>query len=341
MRRTPILSLLAMASVACSPSTSAPVGVTPVIDAAPADAETGTAPEDAGFNTDAAPMDAPPEVVAKVYANTDNTLWEMDPLTKTVTKIGAFSGLATDEDMTDIAVNEAGVIYGVSTVPMAQGHVYEITLPSAPGDVAVTVKRNIPETSKFFALAFAPKGVLGADETLVAGDSNGTLWLVPTGGTAPTKIGDFGLVAAGDPGSGSAGNTWQLSGDLVFFSNSGAPVGIATIRACSAPTTCQASDDVVVEIDMTQLAKKQATANVRKRFLGSGTGHGRLFGVGAWNNEVFAFQRSSSTNPAQLISVSLATGAATVIRDFPEISTARNGWSGAGVTTSAKITLPK
>jgi hypothetical protein len=342
MRRALFLPFLVVASAACSAAGEEPTGGTPVADVGPFDAVVDTSPGDAGFNSEVAPMDAPPEVVAKVYANTDDTLWQMDPLTKTVTKIGAFTGLATGEDMTDIAVNEAGVIYGVSTVPSAPGHVYEITLPgTGTGAVGVTAKRNIPETVKFFALAFAPKGVLGADETLVAGDSNGTLWLVPTGGTAPTKIGDFGTVNSGDPGSGTAGNTWQLSGDLVFFSNGGAPVGIATIRACSAPTTCQPSNDVVVEIDMAQLAKKDPTANVRKRFLGAGTGYGRLFGVGAWNNEVFAFQRSSATNPAQLISVSLDTGAATLIRDFSEITTAKNGWSGAGVTTAAKISLPK
>ena len=329
-------------TLGCSAGGEDPTGVTPMFDAAALDGAADTNPGDGGFNTDAAPMDAAPEVVAKVYANTDNTLWEMDPLSKTVTKIGQFAGLETDEDMTDIAVNEAGAIYGVSTVPSAQGHVYELTLPlTGSGAVAVVSKRSIPATVKFFALAFAPKGVLGADETLVAGDSNGTLWLVPTGGTAPTKIGDFGTVASGDPGSGSAGNTWQLSGDLVFFSNGGAPVGIATIRACSGPTTCQPSDDVVVEIDMAQLAKKSPTANVKKRFLGSGTGYGRLFGVGAWNNDLFAFQRGSSTVKAQLISVSLDTGKATVIRDFPEITSAGNGWSGAGVTTSAKISLPK
>jgi len=339
MRRAHLLLALSMASAACSAGGAEPTGGTPVFDVGNG---TDTDPGDGGFNTEAAPMDAPPEVVAKVYANTDNTLWQMDPLTKTVSKVGPFAGLATDEDMTDIAVNEAGAIFGVSTVPSAPGHVYEITLPAGgSGSVTVSAKRSIPETVRFYALAFAPKSVLGADETLVAGDSNGTLWLVPTGGTAPTKIGDFGLVASGDPGSGSAGNTWQLSGDLVFFSNAGAPVGIATIRACSAPTTCQLNNDVVVEIDMVQLAKKSPTGNVKKRFLGGGTGHGRLYGVGAWNNEVFAFQRSSATNSAQLIAIALDTGKASVVRDFPEISTARNGWSGAGVTTAAKISLPK
>lgn len=336
-----LLLVLVLATASCSPASVEPTGVVPGAETGN-EASTDTAvEEDAGFNTDAPPMDAPPEVVSKVYANTDNALWQLDPVTKVAERIGSITGLATDEDMTDIAVNEAGVIYGVSQTPMAEGHVYELTLPlTGAGAVGTTVKRNIPTTVKFFALGFAPKGVLGADETLVAGDNQGTLWLVPTGGTAPTKIGDFGKVVTGDPGGGNVGDSWQLSGDVVFFSNAGTPVGLATVRPCSSLTTCQPDNDVVVEIDMAKLALKVATTNVKKRFLGA-TGHGRLFGVGAWNNSLFAFQRSSATNPAQLIEVSLDSGKATVLRNFAEITTARNGWSGAGVTTAAKISLPK
>jgi hypothetical protein len=340
--RSAFVLALAIPVVACSPAATEPVGVVPSTDGgAEAATDTAPAPDDGGFNTDATPMDAPPEVVAKVYANTDNTLWQLDPLTKVASKIGGFTGLAMGEDMTDIAVNEAGEIYGVSTVPSAPGHVYEITLPlTGAGAVSTTVKRNIQESTKFFALAFAPKGVLGADEALVAGDNQGTLWLVPTGGTTPTKIGDFGRVNSGDPGGGNAGDSWQLSGDLVFFSNKGSPVGLATIRACSSLTNCVQNNDVVVEIDMAKLALKGATTNVKKRFLGA-TGFGRLFGVGAWDNSLFGFQRTNMSNKAQLIEVSLDTGKATILRDFPEITDAGNGWSGAGVTTAAKISVPK
>ena len=55
-------------------------------------------------------MDATPEVVAKVYANTDTALWQLDPVTKVAERIGVITGLATDEDMTDIAVNARLVV---------------------------------------------------------------------------------------------------------------------------------------------------------------------------------------------------------------------------------------
>ena len=329
--------------IGCSAQGGEPAPVSPTgTDGAASDSLTDTTPEDVGFKADAVPMDAPPEVVAKVYANTDTTLWELDPLTKIATKIGPFKGTATGEDMTDIAVDAAGKVFGVSVLPGDQGHVYALTLPSSgTGDVTATPKRSLPATTRFYALAFAPKGVLGAEEALVAGDDAGTVWWIPTDGSAPAKIGDFGNVAAGDPGGGTAGTQWQLSGDLAFFSNGGMPVGVATIRPCSSAMSCKADNDVLVEIDMTALAKKDPKARLLKRFVGAASGYGRLFGIGAWNDEVFAFQRSSASNGAQLVSVSLVTGKGTIVRDFPEITTARDGWSGAGVTTSAKITIPK
>lgn len=339
--------LLAGCAVACAAG-CATSGEEPTAVPSAGDAQVDGATTDAadagdgGFGADAAPLDAPPETVAIVYANTDDTLYKMDPETKAVSAIGAIEGLATGEDLTDIGVDADGKVFGVTVgASGAVGHVVELAIPaSGAGAVKATLKRDLAATRRFYALAFAPKGVLGADEALVGGDSEGDLWLIPTDGASPQKLGTFGLVSAGDPGGGKTGDTWQLSGDVVFFSNAGAPVGFATIRAC-AGTSCVPDSDVLVEIDLAALGKKLPTSSLLKRFVGAASGHGRLFGVGAWNDEVFAFQRSSASNPAQLVSISLVTGKGVVLKDFPEITTAKNGWSGAGVTTSAKISVPK
>jgi hypothetical protein len=331
----------------CAAKATESTDVASQFDSAIADTAGDTAVDDGGFTAEVAPVDAPPEVVAKVYANTDDSLYEMDPTTKDVVLIGKLTGLdaTKTEHMTDIAVDADGNVFGISEFPSTGGgNVYQFTLPASAGPVTLTKKRALPATVHYFALAFAPKGVLGSDEALVAGDGAGTLWYVPTDGSAPTKVGDFGTVAAGDPGGGSAGQSWQLSGDIAFFSNAGTPVGIATIRPCTG-TTCNPDNDVVVEIDMTALATKNPKANLKKRFLGSASGFGRLYGIGAWNDQVYAFQRFSgsatSGNPATLISISLVTGKGTSLKDFPDITAAKNGWSGAGVTTAAKISLPK
>ncbi len=347
LRFAPLALVLALPLVgvgACATSGEEPTAVPSNGDAQVGDGgETTETGGDGGFGAEAAPLDAPPETVAIVYANTDDTLYQMNPETKAVTPIGAIQGLASNENLTDIAVDANGKIFGVSEAgSSAPGHVWELSLPSSgTGPVNATSKRELAASRRFFALAFAPEGVLGDDEALVGGDSQGDLWLIPTDGASPQKLGTFGLVSSGDPGGGKAGDTWQLSGDVVFFSNAGAPVGFATIRACDSKGSCVPDSDVLVEIDLVALGKKSPTSSLLKRFVGGASGHGRLFGVGAWDAEVFAFQRSSASNPAQLVSISLATGKGAVLKDFPEITSAKNGWSGAGVTTSAKISVPK
>jgi len=292
------------------------------------------------------PTDAITGSPSRVYANTDKDLYQMDPATKAVTKIGSFvgpAGAAFTDTMTDVAVNADGKLWGNSV-----GKVFELTLPpSGSGDVVATQRVSIPSGLRFYALAFAPKGVLGPNEELIGGDAAGDIYWIPASGT-PTKIGGFGTVAAGDPGLGAAGNFWQLSGDIAFFLNDGAPIGLATLRPCTTdgdPSTCKNGNDVVVEIDVAALSKKSATSNLKKRFIGaSGTGFGRLYGVGAWGDKIYAFQRISTTGgmtTALLVEVSLADGKGTMVKDFPDVAAAKNGWSGAGVTTSARVFIPK
>ena len=315
--------------------------------------DTGT---DGGFVADAPPLDAPPSVVQTIYANTDDELYRMDPVAKTVALIGPFAGLdkstGVNEAMTDVAVSEAGDVWGCSVSSGTNpGHIFSINVPTDTGEVVVTTRASLSSKSRFYALAFAPAGVLDTAEALVGGDSLGDLYLIPTTGTAtPQNIGGFGVVAAGDPGAGATGDKWELSGDIAFFDNAGSPIGLATLRPCDVSTPsspkCDNTNDVVAEIDMTELAKKSSTAKLRKRFIGTkGTGYGRLFGIGAWSSSVFGFTRCTGgppcTKPAQLVEVSLTTGTGSVIKGFPDIDAKGNGWSGAGVSTKAKVDLPK
>jgi hypothetical protein len=321
-------------------------------DATPGDAANDAGDGGSGFDPDIA-LDAPaPPPTVTIYAHTDSTLYELDPSTKTVTTVGDFAGLdtANKENVTDLAVTSDGKIFAISSATNAAGHVFDVTLPaSGTGAVQLTPRLTLPSTKQFYALGLAPAGVLDAGEALVAGDRNGDLYYVPmTGSTAPTALGSFGTVVKGDPGSVSStgtsfvGDRWQLSGDVVFLSNGGTPIGLATIRPATA-TGCDSENDVLVQIDLAQLATKSATAKLRQRFIGkSGTGFGRLYGVAVWNDAVWAFQRYSSStsqcpSPAKLVSISLTSGVGTLVTSFPDIA---NGWSGAGVTTAAKVTVP-
>ena len=117
--------------------------------------------------------------------------------------------------------------------------IYKASLPATPGTVNLTKITTItppPGASyvSFYALAFAPKGLLGAGEELVGGDSAGEVWAIDTTGSTIGKVhdlGNFGKVPMKTDGS-----IFGLSGDIVFYTDSmGNPTGLATIRGSARP----------------------------------------------------------------------------------------------------------
>jgi hypothetical protein len=277
-----------------------------------------------------------------IYAHTDTELYSMDPTTKAVTDIGPFAG--NNGSITDLAVDAAGHLFVNSTT-----EIYSAQLPAGgTGTVQVTLKTTLPSGSKFYALGFVPAGVLESGEAMIAGDGAGDLYFIDTTGPSatPLRLGSFGKWRTGDPAPGQAGDFWALSVDVVFYMSGSTPHGIATLRDCyqksgTTSPTCDNTNDVLAEIDMTALANayktKTAATSLRKQILGGGTQHGRLFGIGAWEANVYAFSRNDtkSGEPAKLLQID-GTGAATELQSFPAITA---GWSGAGVTSAATITV--
>lgn len=272
-----------------------------------------------------------------IYANTDTELYSMDPMTLAVTDIGPFTGMAecrdssTSNTITDLAVNAAGQVY-VNT----ECAIYSAAVPSSPGPVPLTLVTTITGTNDYYALAFAPAGVLGSTESLIAGDSNGELWYIDTSGSsaAPQDIGGFGTQS-------STGKAWALSGDLAFYVQGSSPAGVATIRYKSGGST--ANNDVLVGINVTNMTANfnghTNSASLNLGEYGTGTGFGDLFGVGVVGSNVYAFSRShgsgSTAEAAQLIQIG-SSGTGTSLQTFSNIT---EGWSGAGVTTSVMVTI--
>jgi hypothetical protein len=260
-----------------------------------------------------------------IYAHTDTELYTMDPKSMAVTLVGTFSdGTTTLGSVTDLAVNAAGEVW-VNTA----GAIFRAAVPSAPGPVQLTKVTDITlkASQKFYALGFTLPGTLGPDEKLVAGDNLGELYAVEANGTT---------VALGNFGTDAQSNRYELSGDVMFFAVNGQPRGLATLRSCKG-TTCVATNDLLAEIDVAAMQAaytSKTPGNMRKSFLGTGTGVGKLFGIGGWNDSVYAFSRNG-TNPAELVQIG-ANGVGKVLQSFPQISA---GWSGAGVTTSASVTI--
>jgi hypothetical protein len=271
--------------------------------------------------------------VDTIYAHTDTELYSMDPSSHTVTLVGSFAGVGgttNDTAVTDLAVNANKEIYVNSKTVL-----YKAALPSGgTGTVQLTRIAKIATVSStqfFWALAFAPAGVLGSGETLVGGDDKGDLYAIdPTNGQ--TKL------------LGGFGGDWELSGDIVFYTQNGTNLGLATIRHCPIPSgstkpVCDKTNDSLAEIDMAALTAAyngSAGAPLLAKTYGNGTTYGELFGVGAWQDKVYAFARVQTGSPAQLVSID-STGTGVSLQPFANITA---GWSGAGVTTKATITVP-
>jgi hypothetical protein len=261
---------------------------------------------------------------AVIYAHTDAELYSMDPNTHQVTDIGPFSdGSGQTPTITDLAVDGSGDVYVNSETA-----IYKATLPaSGTGTVTLTLQTQLETGTKFYALGFTPPGTLESGESLIAGDSAGDLYYIPSTGASvvPQNLGGF-------------GGNWELSGDVVFYTSGGATIGLATIRSCS--SSCDTKNDSLAEIDMAALEQaftsQSPSSQLLQQLLGSGTGFGDLFGIGAWGDSVYAFSREeSSGSPAQLVQI-VSSGAGTSLQSFPNIT---EGWSGAGVTTKAPVTI--
>jgi hypothetical protein len=279
------------------------------------------------------------------YAHTGDTLYKFDPKNVTAAPIavGQFDCNAADGSMYDIAVNKNGDIWGVTAkkaypLTIQGGSVHcgnAITL----GDGSVT----------FYALTFAPEGVIGSGETLIAGNTDGELWAINTSTGALEQHGNFGKVPSTDGNghnydNGNVGKRWELSGDIVFLANGSKPVGFATVRDCPNPpskTGCNLTD-TLIQIDMTKLktvGTQSVTSSVRGQILeGSGcsaTGtapedYQQLLGIAAWNDKVYGFSQSGA-----IVAIDNDTAEACRL-----VMVSGTKWYGAGVTTIAPVVVP-
>jgi hypothetical protein len=281
---------------------------------------------------------------AVVYAHTDTVLYSVDPATNVVTMIGTMSGLSgavNDNAVTDLAIDASGNVWVNSATVL-----YRATLPAGgTGTVMLQKVVTIGSTNKFFALGFAPAGALASGEVLIAGDSTGSLYSIDTGSGATVDLGSFG------PDPSIAGNVFELSGDVVFYIDStSTPRGLATIRSCTA-TGLSCGADYLAAVNMTNLkaaitSGMPATTLLGGIYGGSGSTPGKgtlfhdVFGLAAWNGTVYGFARYSATQPAALISIDATmdatSGQGTIVQMGFGFT---NGWSGAGITSSASVTV--
>jgi hypothetical protein len=281
-----------------------------------------------------------------LYVHSDETLLRADPRNPDLPleQLGDFDcigGDGQDEAMTDVAVNALGEVWGVSATA-----VHRLEIGQGVVHCGATVPLDNPDGERFYGLTFAPAGVLGSEEVLVAGNSAGELWSIDASG-ALAQRGHFGTVPAND-GNGHdyehAGTAWELSGDIVFVDGGGAPLGFATVRDCPNPPSSSgcSTTDTLVEIDVAalQTATTQSITNaIRGQVVKSpscddsdNSGYGSVYGIVAFDEQVLGFARVPTGGFA--VTIDNADGTACLLQSY----NAR--WAGAGITTLAPAVPP-
>lgn len=299
-----------------------------------------------GFQSSGGAAGAPGESVLYVHSNT--TLFTGDPADPSLAlqQVGDFDCIGTGNNqstsMTDIGVDRDGQPWAIST-----SFLYRLEISASTVHCADTVPLNNPNDIRFYALTFAPIGVLDPnDELLVAGNSAGELWQIDKSGNLSQR-GTFGPVPAND-GHGhsydNAGQPWELSGDIVFFENNGNPIGFATVRDCPNPPSTQGCNnvDTLIEIDVPMLATattQSVTKSVRGLLVPGPScndpvnGYGRVYGIAGYQGKVLGFSRNFGDGFS--LAIDNIDGTACAIETFPGIE-----WAGAGITTLAPVIAP-
>jgi hypothetical protein len=271
-------------------------GPLPGIDRGPS---TNGAPP-AVVEPDAGPPPAPP---AAVYGHSSDELYKLDPVTKAVTVIGAFSGCATA--VIDIALDESSNLYGTTeSLPPD----YDYFTPGTPGAI-YRIDRNTAKCT-FVAsgdfpnsLSFVPKGTLDPNVEALVGFLGSTYVRIDPGSGSITAVGDLDR-----PG-------YESSGDVVSVKGAGTYL---TVRG-------DGCDDCIVEID-------PKTGKLLTKL--TGLPHSSVFGLAYWGGAAYGFD-----DAGDLFEIDLLNGGSTTPITIPNAPSGLSFW-GAGSTTSAPIAPP-
>ena len=186
-----------------------------------------------------------------VYAQTESTLYRVDPDTLAITMVGDFGwpSSVVSDSMTDIAIDQSGTMIGISYT-----RVYRVDTSTA----ACTLLSS-SLAGRFNGLSFVPASTIGmtGDDVLVGTRAtDGKVFRIDPMTGAATEIGDMGAA-------------FMSSGDLV------AVAGFGTVQ-----TVVGSSGDVLAKLASNSFA---ATP------IGSGTGYSDIWGVAFWKNKIYGF----------------------------------------------------
>ena len=191
-----------------------------------------------------------------VYGHTSSTLYTMNAYSYVVTAVGAFQWPAGSQSMTDIAIDEFGVLYGTSFSNMFTCH---------PQTAVCTNLGALP--GSFNGLTVVPAGTLLPDEQALVGISTSGSWyhLQLSGGTvSSTSIGSYG-----------AG-----------YTSSGDAFSIENVGTFAAVNQSGFSNDFIIQVDPASGAIINSVAEL--------VGYSSVYGLAGWFGTVFAFDASGT-----------------------------------------------
>lgn len=247
----------------------------------------------------------------RVYAHTTDTLYLYEPLSGSLTEIGAFSCLNPAEDVIDLAVDRTGVMYATTFARFLS--VDPITAKCAE----IAVASGLDDYPN--ALSFVPAGTVDPTREALVGYA--------ALGTNPVSLDyvrieidgiDRGkMTKIGDLNASDAGAQYKSSGDLVSLIQDGNKTYL-TVRDRGGAGT-----DMLAEVD-------PKTGNII-RIIGD-TGQTNLYGFGYWAGKGYGFADNGS-----IVEINMATAASSVLKTLTGDGGAPVAWYGAGVTTQAPV----
>lgn len=307
MRRVPIL--LAAFLAACSSASGSDPGVSHGGDgdggvlAPDGDTPDGGA---GGSTYDAAPGDAGgAPAQGEVYAHSDTVLYKLEPISKSVTTVGAFDCVTGSSGMWDIALDKDGNMFG-SVSDFTSARLVAVQKSTAHCETIATAS-SLPNS-----LTFVPAGILDPNDEVLVGFDQTSYVRIDKATGAVQQIGDL--------NPNPTNQMWESSGDVVSI------IGDKTYLTVKPWQSGLSSDpDYIVEIN-------PQSGQVLK-LIGQ-TGFPALWGLGYWGGVAYGFSETG-----QLCEIDLTTGAGAGI-PLSGMPSGLSFW-GAGVTTAAPIEVPK
>jgi len=252
---------------------------------------------------DASTIDAPPSVdTSRVYAHSGLMLYRLDNLTLAATPIGPMTGLDTNQNLLDLAVNKDDALFGIT-----RDKLYSL---SATTGAATLVKDLSANSRGFTSLSFAPDADPSNPDILVTANDQGDVFQIDVTGNqaVATQIGSY--------GTDSTLGKIVSSGDLIAVRGFGV---YATVDVGSGT--------------LDYLAKLDPANNWKATLIGP-TGFDKIFGLGFWGGKIYGFVDDGfDAGTGDVIELDPDTGAGL------SLGQANIRWFGAGVSTNAPIIL--